>query len=76
MVESSSFGGEVWSVWVCGDRRGEGCRFMEISVFGGHRCLCSRLRYGSRWLLGYGIDESMVRLWESVARLWDLVIGL
>ena len=49
---------------------------MEISVYGGHRRLCSRLRCGSRLLLGCGIDESMVGLWDLVARLWDLVTGL
>ena len=64
-----------------GDRHGDWCGFMEINVYGGHRRLCSRLRCGSRWLLGYGIDESMVGLWksvtglwESVARLWDVMV--
>ena len=63
-------------VWVCGDRRGGGCLFVEISVCGGHRRLWSRLRCGSRWLLGCGIDESMVGLWKSVIGLWDSVTGL
>ena len=49
---------------------------MEISVGGGHRCLCSRLRCGSRWLLGCGINESMVGLWKSVTRLWESMAGL
>ena len=64
-----------------GDRHGGWCGFMEINVYGGHRRLCSRLRCGSQWLLGYGIDESMVGLWksvtglwESVARLWDVMV--
>ena len=29
----------AWRVWVCGDRRGGGCGFVEISVCGGH-CIC------------------------------------
>ena len=73
----------TWRVWVCGDRRGGGCLFVEISVCGGHRHLWLRLRCRSRWLLGYGIDESVVGLrksvaglWESVAGLWDSVTGL
>ena len=59
-----------------GDRHGGWCGFMEINVYGGHRRLCSRLRCGSRWLLGYGIDESMVGLWKSVTGLWESVVGL
>ncbi|KAF3968738.1 hypothetical protein CMV_007402 [Castanea mollissima] len=57
----------AWRVWVCGDQLGEGCGFVEISVCGGHRRLCSRLRCGSLRLLGYRSDESMVGLWKSVA---------
>ena len=63
-------------MWVCGDQRGGGCEFVEISVCGGHRCLCSRLRCGSRWLLGVGIDELMVGLWKLVTGLWELMVGL
>ena len=59
-----------------GDRHGGWCGFMEINVYGGHRRLCSRLRCGSRWLLGYGIDESMVGLWKSVTGLWESVARL
>ena len=77
------WGSAWWRVWVCGDRRGGGCLFVEISVCGGHRRLWLRLRCRSRWLLGYGIDESVVGLrksvaglWESVAGLWDSVTGL
>ena len=62
--------------WVCGDRHGGGCLFVEISVSGGHRRLWLGLRYGSRWLLGCGIDESVVGLWKSVTRLWESVAGL
>nr|POF23281.1 hypothetical protein CFP56_27952 [Quercus suber] len=60
-------------VWVCGDRRGGGCLFAEISVCDVHQHLWSRLRCGSRWLLGCGIDESVVGLWKSVTGLFDVV---
>ena len=51
------------------DRCGGGCGFVEISVCGGHWRLLSRLRCGSWWLLGRGIDESVTGLWESVTGL-------
>ena len=57
------------------DGRG-GCGFVEISVCCGHRRLWPRLRCGSRWLLGCGIDESVVGLWKSVSGLWEMVSGL
>ena len=66
----------AWRVWVCGDRRGEGCGFVEISVCGGYWHLWSRLRCGSRWLLGCGIDESMVGLWKSMIGLWESMARL
>ena len=52
---------------------------MEISECGGHVRLWLRLRLrlrcGSRWLLGRGIDEWVVKLWESVTGLWETVSG-
>ena len=66
----------AWRVWVCGDRRDGGCLFVEISICGGDRRLWSRVRCGSRWLLGCGIDELVVGLWKSVTGLWESVFGL
>ena len=66
----------AWRVWVYGDERGGRCLIVEISICGGHRRLWSRLRCGSLWLLGCGIDESVVRLWKSMTGLWESVTGL
>ena len=49
---------------------------MEISVCGGHRCLWSRLRCGSRWLLGCGIDDWVVGIGGWVVGFGDWVCGV
>ena len=64
-------------MWICGDWHGGGCGFgfVEISVCDGHRRLCSRLRCGSRWLLGCGIDGWVMEIDDWVVGIGGWVVG-